>query len=66
MIIPQPNRIMIKYIRLLYIKANINGIETMRVLVDNGVGVNILPLVTLKKVRLEIKNLKRTDVFIND
>ena len=52
--IPQPNPLMTRHIRPLYVKADINGVEMKRVLVDNGDGVNILPLQTLKKIDLEI------------
>ena len=45
---------MTKHIRPLYIKADINGVEMKKVIVDNGANVNILPLRTLKKIGLEI------------
>ena len=37
-----------------------------RVLVDNGAGVNILSLQTLKKIGLKIKDLEKIDVIMTD
>ena len=50
----------------MYVKADINGVEMKRVLVNNGAGVNILPLRTLKKIGLEIHNLEKADAIMTD
>ena len=66
MTIPQPSPLMTRYIGPLYIKADFNGVEMKRVLVDNGTGVNILLLRTLKKIDLEIQDMEKINAVIID
>ena len=57
---------MTRHFQPLYVKFDINGVEIKRVLVDNGAGVNSLPLRTLKKISLEIQDLEKTDIVMTD
>ncbi|XP_050211888.1 uncharacterized protein LOC126662045 [Mercurialis annua] len=57
---------MIRHIRPLYIKADLNGVSINRVLIDNGAGVNILPVKMLKKLGITRDQLDPTDVYMTD
>ena len=66
LIIPQNDKLMTRHIRPLYIKVNINSMEMKRVLIDNEDGVNIMPLATLKKFSIDVKDLEKIDVFMTN
>lgn len=53
----------IKHIRLLYIKAHVNGQSISRVLIDNGSAVNIFPLRVFRNLGKEEAVLISTEVF---
>ena len=60
----KPSVEMTKHIKLLFIKAYLNGVLLNRVLVDNGVVVNIIPLSTLKKINKHGSKLVQTHIKI--
>ena len=51
-----PTISMMQHVKPLYIKAYFDGVQMNRVLVDNGVAVNLLPKSSVKKLGKKIPN----------
>ena len=53
-----------RHIRPLYVRAHFNGNPVSKVLVDNGSGINVMPLRTLRALGRGIDDLIETKVFV--
>ncbi|GKV11366.1 hypothetical protein SLEP1_g22629 [Rubroshorea leprosula] len=62
----KPKEKMARHIRPLYINAHMDGTPISRVLVDNGVAVNVLPTCLLYKIGKSLDDLVHTEVTISD
>ncbi|CAL1388972.1 unnamed protein product [Linum trigynum] len=59
---PEPS--MLRHLRPLYIKARLDGMPMSRILVDNGVAVNVMPIRLLRKLGKTTSDLIPTDIFV--
>ncbi|CAL1403351.1 unnamed protein product [Linum trigynum] len=60
----EPDAKMLRHLRPLYIKAHIKNVSMSRVLVDNGVAVNVMPTRMLRKLGKSENELIPTEVFV--
>ncbi|GKU90944.1 hypothetical protein SLEP1_g4883 [Rubroshorea leprosula] len=65
-IFEKPEVKMARHIRLLYIHAHLDGMPIIRVMVDNGAAVNVLPTCILHKIGKSLGDLMETKVTISD
>ena len=63
--VEKPTLSMSQHLKLLYIKAHMDGRPVNRVLIDNGIAINILPTSMLRKLFKTKSNLTATDVSIS-
>ena len=64
MILEKPTEEMRRHIRPLYVRAHFNGKPVSKMLVDNGLAVNLMPLRMLRALGKNIDNLLETRVFM--
>ena len=64
-ILEKPTVEMTRHIRPLYVRAHFNGKLVSKVLVDNGLGVNVRPLRMLRALRRSIGDLIETEVYVS-
>ena len=57
MILENPSVDMTSHIKLLYIRAHLNGIPVSKVLIDNGLAINVMPLRMLRALGRSISDL---------
>ncbi|GKV24835.1 hypothetical protein SLEP1_g34389 [Rubroshorea leprosula] len=62
----KPEEKMARHIRPFYINSHMDGTPINRVLVDNGVAVNVLPTCMLYKIGKSLDDLVHTEVTISD
>ena len=55
---------MTRHIRSLYVRAHFNGKPVSKVLVDNGLVVNVMPLRMMRALGRSISDLIKTKVFV--
>jgi hypothetical protein len=65
MVFEKPSKQMTQHLKPLYIKAHMNGRTVNKVLVDNGVAVNILPYKMLSKLAKIDEDLTLSDMAVN-
>ena len=63
-ILEKPFVEMIRHIKPLYVRAHVNGIQVSKVLIDNGLVVNVMPLRMLRALRKNINDLIETEVVV--
>ena len=65
MILEKPTMEMTRHIRPLYVRAHFNGKPVSKVLVDNGLVVNVMPLRMLRALGSGIGDLFETNVYVS-
>ena len=56
---------MTRHIKPLYVRAHLNGIPVSKVLINNGSGVNVMPLRMLRALGRRISDLIQTKVAMS-
>ena len=64
-ILEKPFMEMTRHIKLLYVRAHLNGKPISKVLIDNGSMVNVIPLRMLRALRRSINQLIETEVVMS-
>ncbi|KAL3503967.1 hypothetical protein ACH5RR_033808 [Cinchona calisaya] len=65
MIVTKPNSKMAHHLKPLFMQGHMNRIPIPRMMVDNGVAVNILPSNMMKRLRKTIEDLVPTDIVVS-
>ena len=63
-ILDKPSTEMIRHIKPLYVRAHLNGRPVSKVLIDNGLAVNVMPLRMLRALGRSINDLIETEVVV--
>ena len=56
---------MTRHIKPLYVRAHLNGRSVSKVLIDNGLAVNVMPLRMLRALGMSINDLIETEVVVS-
>ena len=65
MILKKPFLEMTRHIKPLYVRAHFNGRLVSKVLIDNGLAINVMPLKILKALGRSISDLIETEVALS-
>ena len=63
-ILKKPSMEMTRHIKPLYVRAHLNGRLVSKVLIDNGLAVNVMPLRMLRALGRSINDLIKTEVVV--
>ena len=64
-ILEKPSVEMMRHIKPLYVRAHLNGKQISKVLIDNGLAVNVMPLRMLRALERNIGDLIETEVTVS-